>query len=120
MQRIEETFEIARPVDQVYAEINNVGEIGYAIAGVKEVKVISDTESQWKIEAKAGFLSKTVELRGRIVERRPPEYLGFEGDGSQVRVTGHIDLAPGGPGRRRAATCSSRRRSPGRWDRSPT
>jgi carbon monoxide dehydrogenase subunit G len=37
-------------------------------------------------------LSKTVELRGRIVERRPPQYLGFQGDGRQVKVTGHIDL----------------------------
>jgi carbon monoxide dehydrogenase subunit G len=92
MQRIEETFDIARPVAEVYDEINNVGEIGYAIAGVKEVRVLSDTESQWKIEARAGFLSKTVELRGRIVERRPPQYLGFEGDGRQVKVTGHIDL----------------------------
>lgn len=97
MQRIEETFDIARPIAEVYDEINNVGEIGYAIAGVKEVKVLSDTESQWKIVAKAGFMSKTVDLRGRIVERRPPQYLGFEGDGRQVDVKGHLDLTPIGP-----------------------
>ena len=97
MQRIEETFDIARPIAEVYDEINNVGEIGYAIAGVKEVRVLSDTESQWKIVAKAGFMSKTVDLRGRIVERRPPQYLGFEGDGRQVNVTGHLDLIPVGP-----------------------
>jgi carbon monoxide dehydrogenase subunit G len=100
MQRIEETFDIARPVDQVYAEINNIGEIGYAIAGVKDVKVLSDTASVWKIEAKAGFLSRQIELNGRITERRPPEHLGFEGEGQQVKVTGYVDLLPQGDGTR--------------------
>jgi carbon monoxide dehydrogenase subunit G len=92
--KIEETFEIAVPIERMYREINDIGEIGYCIAGVQDVRVISDTESAWKVEARAGFMARTFNLAGRITERRPPEYLAFAGSGQDVEITGHVLLEP--------------------------
>lgn len=92
--RIEEAFEIAVSIERMYREINDVGQIGYCIAGVKEVTVVSDDESKWKVEARAGFMARTFNLNGRIVERRPPEYLAFSGAGQDVEIAGHLQLQP--------------------------
>jgi carbon monoxide dehydrogenase subunit G len=55
--KIEDGFDVACPIGRVYEEINNIAEIGYCIAGVKEVTVISEDESDWRIEARAGFMA---------------------------------------------------------------
>jgi carbon monoxide dehydrogenase subunit G len=75
--KIDERFEIATPIENMYREINNIDKIGWCIAGVKDVKVLNDTESMWKIEVRAGFMARTFNLRGKITERRAPSYLGF-------------------------------------------
>jgi carbon monoxide dehydrogenase subunit G len=102
--RIEEAFEIEVPIDRMFREINDVGEIGYCIAGVKEVRIVSADESQWKVEARAGFMARTFNLNGRIVERRPPEHLAFAGTGMDVEITGHVNLSPLSPTRTRCET----------------
>jgi carbon monoxide dehydrogenase subunit G len=90
--KIEEQFTIAIPIDRMYSEINNIGEIGYCIAGVQRVEVLSDTESRWTIEAKAGFMARVFKLEGRVTDRRPPSYFGFAGTGQDVEVTGYLEL----------------------------
>jgi carbon monoxide dehydrogenase subunit G len=102
--RIEEAFEIAVPIDRMYREIHDVGEVGYCIAGVKEVTVISPDESLWKIEARAGFMARTFKLNGRITERRPPELLAFSGTGRDIAINGHVQLSSLSPTRTRCET----------------
>jgi carbon monoxide dehydrogenase subunit G len=92
--KIQEAFEIAAPIDRMYREVLDVGEIGYCIAGVKEVEVISADESRWKIEARAGFMARTFNLVGRITERRPPELMAFSGKGQDIEISGHVQLTP--------------------------
>jgi len=93
---IEESFDIAVPIDRMYKEINDIGEIGYCIAGVKKVEVVNDTESRWTIEARAGFMSRTFKLDGRITERRDPTHFAFAGTGQDVDVNGFLALTPRG------------------------
>jgi carbon monoxide dehydrogenase subunit G len=95
--KIETSFEIAFPIEALYREINDVGRIGYCVAGVKDVRVLTADESLWKVEARAGFMARTFNLRGKIVERRPPEYIAFVGQGQDVEVTGHLNLKALGP-----------------------
>jgi carbon monoxide dehydrogenase subunit G len=90
--KIEEQFTIAVPIERFYREINDIGEIGYCIAGVKRVDVISEVESKWTVEAKAGFMARTFNLDGRITERREPEYFAFAGTGQDVDVNGYLEL----------------------------
>jgi carbon monoxide dehydrogenase subunit G len=102
--KIQEAFEIAAPIDRMYREIIDVGEIGYCIAGVKEVKVIGADESQWKIEARAGFMARTFNLNGKITERRPPELLAFSGKGQDIEISGRVQLSPVSATRTRCET----------------
>src|SRR3954463_13297044 len=90
--KIEEQFTIGVPIERFYREINDIGEIGYCIAGVKKAEVLSEIESKWTVEAKAGFMARTFNLDGRITERRPPEYFAFAGKGQDVDVNGPLGL----------------------------
>lgn|GEM_PF-3415 len=91
--KIQDEFEVNCPIDKAYREINNIAEIGYCIAGVREVKTISEDESEWKIEARAGFLSRTFRIQGTITERRPPNGLSFIGSAQEAEVSGDIVLS---------------------------
>jgi carbon monoxide dehydrogenase subunit G len=102
--KIQEAFEIAVPIDRMYREIHDIGEIGYCIAGVKDVKVISADESKWKIEARAGFMARTFNLDGQITERRPPELMAFAGKGQDIEISGHVLLSAVSASRTRCET----------------
>jgi carbon monoxide dehydrogenase subunit G len=91
---VEEKFDIACPIDEMYRQLNDVGEIGYCIAGVQEVTVHSPDESTWKVIFRAGIMQRTVSLNARIVERVAPTRIGFAGDGQDVEIGGHVDLEP--------------------------
>lgn len=92
--RIEEQFEIPCAIDRVYADFNDVGQIGYCIAGVKDVHVVSADESRWKIEQRFGFMARTFDLDAKITERRPPELIAFSARGQDVEIRGHTRLQP--------------------------
>ncbi|MBI3978574.1 MAG: SRPBCC family protein [Chloroflexi bacterium] len=82
------------PIGTVYEAINDVGGIGYCIAGAKEVKVLNDSESEWKLEVRAGVVAQVIKVHGWITERRFPEYLGFAGEGQHLSLAGHVGLTP--------------------------
>jgi carbon monoxide dehydrogenase subunit G len=90
--KIEHTFEVGAPIDRLYKVLNDVDAIGHCIAGVKEVVAVSDTESKWKIEARAGFMARVFDISGTITERRPPSYLAFTGAGQDVSISGIVHL----------------------------
>ena len=90
--KIEQTFEVGAPIERLYGVLNDVDEIGQCIAGVKEVVAVSDTESRWKIEARAGFMARMFNIAGTITERRPPSYLAFRGVGQDVTISGFVEL----------------------------
>jgi carbon monoxide dehydrogenase subunit G len=88
--RIDETFEIAAPQETVYNRMNNVGDVGYCIAGVKRVEVIDERESNWKIEQRFGFMARTFDLKAQIKELEPPRRIAFAAAGQDVEVNGQI------------------------------
>jgi len=90
--RIEEQFDIASPIEELYAELNDVAGIGYCIAGVKVVTVLDPDRSRWRIEQRFGAIARTFNLEARISVRRPPEHIGFEATGQDVELTGSVEL----------------------------
>lgn len=107
MPDVTEEFDIAVPISAVYAAICDVGTIGYALAGVKSVEVLSEDESLWKIEVKAGMMSRTLTLTGRIVDRDPPRRIAFEATGPNVFLSGVMTLTEVEPGRTRCSAQAS-------------
>ncbi|CAN5196818.1 hypothetical protein BH10PSE7_BH10PSE7_13330 [soil metagenome] len=98
MTRIEEIFDVAAPIARVYDSICNVGEIGYVVAGVQKVDVLSEDESDWKVLVKAGMISQTMTLRGTITSREPPRKLTFRAEGRNVSLDGLVELEAGDAG----------------------
>jgi carbon monoxide dehydrogenase subunit G len=90
--RIHEEFELAVPIEHMYAAINDIDDIGWCVAGVKSVKALSPDDSVWKIEARAGFMARTFDIEAKITERRPPEHLAFVGSGQDLQMSGHFEL----------------------------
>jgi carbon monoxide dehydrogenase subunit G len=90
--KIHEHFELAVPIERMYSAINDIDDIGWCVAGVKQVKAISPVDSRWKIEARAGFMARTFDIDAKIVDRRPPEHLAFVGHGQDLEMSGHFDL----------------------------
>ena len=90
--RIEQEFTVEIPIERMYLEMNNVADIGYCIEGVKKVEALSESETRWVVEARAGFMARTFQLSGVITERRPPSYLAFSGAGQDLKLSGFFEL----------------------------
>jgi carbon monoxide dehydrogenase subunit G len=96
--RIEEQFEVASSPEVTFRELNNVGSIGYCIAGVQEVTVLNDDESRWKVQVRAGFMAITVDLHAKITDRQPGRRLAFAASGQDVELSGNVEFEPGSSG----------------------
>lgn len=92
--RIEQQFDVDCAIERVYSEINNIGEIGQCVAGVRDVQAISEDESMWVVEVRAGFITRKFKIRGVITERRPPDGLSFAGYTQDIEVSGDVRLSP--------------------------
>ena len=90
--KIHETVEIAVPIEHMYEAISDIEDIGWCVAGVKQVRATSPDDSIWKVEARAGFMARTFDIDAKIVERRPPEYLAFVGTGQDLVMSGNLTL----------------------------
>lgn len=94
MHEVNEVFDIALPVENIYAAICDVGFVGYAVAGIKSVEVLGEDTSRWKVEVKAGIISRTLTLDGCITKREPPSLIAFEANGPNVLMSGDFRLSP--------------------------
>lgn len=97
MQTLEIDFDVAMPIDDVYRAVSNIGEFGYVLAGVKDVTMLDEDRSEWKVEVRAGMIAQTLTLQGRVVERQPPRLLAFVSEGRNVNVRGRIELDSAAP-----------------------
>ncbi len=64
--KIHEQFELAVPIERMYSALSDIDDIGWCVAGVKQVKVLSPDDSVWKIEARAGFMARTFDIEAKM------------------------------------------------------
>jgi carbon monoxide dehydrogenase subunit G len=93
LQTLDISFDVALPIDEVYRAVGNIGEFGYVLAGVKEVTMLDEDRSEWKVEVRAGMIAQTLTLQGQVTERQPPRLLAFASQGKNVQVRGRIELS---------------------------
>lgn len=96
-QRTEITFTLPASQAEAYTLISDLGAIGRCLAGVKSVTVLSDEDSEWRVEVRAGVVAQTVTLRARMLDRRPPESLAFSARGMNIELEGQATLRTSGP-----------------------
>jgi carbon monoxide dehydrogenase subunit G len=90
--RIEEQFEVEAPIERLYDDLNDVGSMGYCIAGVKEVEVLDADHSRWKIEQRFGAIARTFNLQATVRDRQPPHLIEFDASDHDVQLTGTVRL----------------------------
>lgn len=98
MPETEIRFTLPASQEDVYALISDLPAIGRCLAGVKAVRMLTDEDSEWKVEVRAGVVAQTVTLRARITERKPPQALAFAATGMNLELSGRAELAPAGSG----------------------
>ena len=93
---VEQSFDVASPVDTVFDTLKSVRDIGLCVAGVKSVDLIDERRSTWRIEQRLGFMSRSFTLAAEITELHRPDRIGFSAVDNDVTVTGAVNLAPNG------------------------
>lgn len=89
--RVERTFELSVPAEDVWAFIADPGKRASAISVVSDYEGRGDA-TVWFV--KLPVLGRTVEVETRDVERRDGEYVKFVGKSKVLRVTGEHRLEP--------------------------
>lgn len=66
--------------------------MGSCIPGCESVQLLDSLSAIFKIKFKIGYLSKTFELRAKILEKTYPFRLKFAGSGQDAEIEGNIEL----------------------------
>ena len=93
MQEACQTFRIKAPTKDVFDFLQDIEKAGRCIAGVKEIKVVSPTDSEWKTTITAGIISRTMDLKVHF-DQIKPELISFTGEGRNIKFTGSLGLKP--------------------------
>jgi carbon monoxide dehydrogenase subunit G len=80
--------------EECYAFCTDLANIGSCIPGCEQVSVLDSQSAVFKVKVKVGYISKTFELKAKLKDVSPPNYLSFSAAGSDAEISGRIDLAP--------------------------
>jgi len=68
--------------------LNDFEALASAMPGFISYHAIDDLNSEWKLKIDLGILSRLVNFRARITEKRKPEFISFELKGLDENVMG--------------------------------
>jgi carbon monoxide dehydrogenase subunit G len=87
-----EQFDIGNSLQECWKFVSDLANVGHCIPGCEEVRPIDDKNALFKIKFKVGYLSKTFELKAKIVEITPPTFMKFTGSGQDAEIAGRLEL----------------------------
>lgn len=90
--RVERTFELTVPPEDVWEFISDPERRASTISVVSDYERTGDRTSVWHIKLPIPFLDRTVPVKTEDVERDPPRYVKFVGRSSALRVTGEHEI----------------------------
>jgi carbon monoxide dehydrogenase subunit G len=87
-----ERFEVENSLQDCWKFVSVLSNVGSCIPGCEEVRPVNDSTAFFRIKFKVGYLSKSFELKAKILETRPPSFLKFVGSGQDAEIGGEIEL----------------------------
>jgi carbon monoxide dehydrogenase subunit G len=72
-----------------FSDIVNVGN---CIPGCESVSSIDQVSAIFKIKLKVGYLSKTFELKAKVIDRSEPTHIAFTAEGTDAEITGDLQI----------------------------
>lgn len=82
--RIQETFEVAAPLDVVWRFFEEVERVGRCVPGVKSIEALGPARYRVVAAQKVGFVSATFELTTEVAAREPGAFMEFASVGKSV------------------------------------
>ena len=80
------------PLQKTWALVSDMERFSLCIPGCKEVKVISETEFDWKLETKVLRTTRKATARTTTVKMEPPTHAEFVGEGRLFERSNHYKL----------------------------
>lgn len=80
------------PLESAWALVSDMQRFSLCIPGCKEVRTISDTEFDWKLETKVLRTTRKATARTRTVRMEPPSRAEFAGEGRLFERSNHYKL----------------------------
>jgi len=87
-----EEFEVNASPSKCWEFFSNLSNIGNCIPGCESVKPIDESSAIFRVKLKVGYLSKSFELKTKVVEKIEGTRMKFIGEGQDAEVTGSVDL----------------------------
>jgi carbon monoxide dehydrogenase subunit G len=97
--RVERTFDVDAPPEEVWAFIADPEKRASAISVVDSFEE-ADDGFVWHVQLPVPLVNTTVPVRTRDVEVEPPRYVKFVGKSSALRVVGEHEIEPSNGGTR--------------------
>ena len=91
--RVNRTFDVALPREEAWDMLSDPAERAAAISVVDEFEAVDGDEFLWYISIPVPGIRRRLKVRTRDVERRPPEFVRFEGKSRLMDVMGEHELA---------------------------
>lgn len=90
--RVERSFELGVPPEQVWAFIADRERRAHAISVVTDYEETGENTAIWHLELPIPFLDRTVPVETEDVTREPPNFVKFVGRSSALDVTGEHEI----------------------------
>jgi len=88
------SFEVAAPVDRVWALLSDMRRVGGCVPGVQSVEVLDANRARWNLKVKIGPLSQEFVVLTETLEQVPLQHGRFRGESDNMDMMGTIDLRP--------------------------
>lgn len=92
--RVEQSFDIPAPPEDVWTFIADHAKRAEAISVVDDYELHGDGRATWHLDLPLRAISKAFDVETEEVERREPAYVKFTGRSKVMRVQGEHELAP--------------------------
>ena len=92
MPEISREIIVDAPLQKTWDLVSDMERFSLCIPGCKEVKTISETEFDWKLETKVLRTTRKATARTRTVKMEPPTHAEFVGEGRLFERSNHYKL----------------------------
>ena len=92
MPEISREIIVDAPLQTTWDLVSDMERFSLCIPGCKEVKVISETEFDWKLETKVLRTTRKATARTRTMKMEPPTHAEFVGEGRLFERSNHYKL----------------------------
>jgi len=82
--RIEETFAVPAPVEEVWDFITDPRKMASCIPSVESVAVLDDRRYEVVVKQKVGFISATFKIQTEVLEKQAPHRIVFSNKGKTI------------------------------------